>query len=46
MPAVDLSPSEVIAAWPDTCCSRAVASFVRVAVDLAASRPDQAAALA
>ena len=46
VPVSDLSPSEVVAAWPDTSRSRIVASFVRAAADVAASRPDQAAAFA
>jgi hypothetical protein len=46
VPVIDLSPSEVVAAWPDTSRSRAVAGFVRAAVDVAAGRPDQAAAFA
>ena len=37
VPVSDLSPSEVMAAWPDTSRSRAVAGFVRAAVDVAAS---------
>jgi DNA-binding transcriptional LysR family regulator len=46
VPVTDLSPSEVVAAWPDTSRSRAVASFIRVAVEVAADRPEQAAAFA
>jgi DNA-binding transcriptional LysR family regulator len=46
VPVSDLSPSEVVAAWPDTSRSPAVASFVRAAVEAAAGRPEQAAALA
>ena len=37
VPVSDLSPSEVVAAWPDTSRSRAVAGFVRAAVEVAAS---------
>ena len=32
----DLSPSQVVVAWPDTTHSPAVAAFVRAAADLAA----------
>ena len=46
IPVGDLSPSEVGVAWPDTSRSRAVAGFVRVAVEAAAGRPEQAAAFA
>ena len=46
VPVSDLSPSEVVAAWPDTSRSRAVASFVRAAAEVAAGRPEQAAAFA
>jgi DNA-binding transcriptional LysR family regulator len=46
VPVSDLSPSEVVAAWPDTSRSRAVAGFVRAAVEVAASHAEQAAALA
>ena len=46
VPVSDLSPSEVVAAWPDTSRSRAVAAFVRAAVEVAASHAEQAAALA
>jgi DNA-binding transcriptional LysR family regulator len=44
VPVSDLSPSEVVAAWPDTSRSPAVASFVRAAVEVAAGTPEQAAA--
>ena len=37
VPVSDLSPSEVVAAWPDTSRSRAVAGFVRAAAEVAAS---------
>jgi DNA-binding transcriptional LysR family regulator len=46
VPVADLSPSEVVAAWPDTSRSRAVAGFVRAAVEVAAGHADQAAAFA
>jgi DNA-binding transcriptional LysR family regulator len=46
IPVGDLSPSEVVVAWPDTSRSRAVAGFVQVAVEAAADRPEQAAAFA
>ena len=46
VPVSDLSPSEVVVAWPDTSRSRAVAGFVQVAVEAAADRPEQAAAFA
>jgi DNA-binding transcriptional LysR family regulator len=46
VPVTDLSPSETVAAWPDTSRSRAVAAFVRAAVEVAASRTEQPAALA
>jgi DNA-binding transcriptional LysR family regulator len=46
VPVSDLSPSEVVAAWPDTSRSRAVAGFVRAAAEAAASYAGQAAALA
>ncbi len=38
VPVTDLSPSLVVAAWPDTSRSPAVAAFVRAAADVAASR--------
>ena len=46
VPVSDLSPSEVMAAWPDTSRSRAVAGFVRAAVEVAASHCEPAAAFA
>jgi DNA-binding transcriptional LysR family regulator len=46
VPVADLGPSEVMAAWPDTSRSRAVAAFVRAAVEVAASHAEPAAALA
>jgi len=46
VPVSDLSPSEVMAAWPDTSRSRAVAGFVRAAVDVAAGHCEPAAAFA
>jgi DNA-binding transcriptional LysR family regulator len=45
LPVTDLSPSEVLVAWPDTSRSRAVAGFVRAAVEVAASHIEQTAAL-
>jgi DNA-binding transcriptional LysR family regulator len=45
-PVTDLSPSEVLAAWPDASRSRAVAGFVRAAIEVAASHAEQPAALA
>ena len=44
VPVSDLSPSEVMAAWPDTSRSRAVAGFVRAAVEVAASHCEPTAA--
>jgi DNA-binding transcriptional LysR family regulator len=46
VPVSDLSPSQVVAAWPDTCRSRAVAGFVRAALEVAARSAEQTAALA
>jgi DNA-binding transcriptional LysR family regulator len=46
VPVTDLSPSEVAAAWPAGSRSRAVAGFVRAAVEVAASHTEQPAALA
>jgi DNA-binding transcriptional LysR family regulator len=46
LPVSDLTPSEIVAAWPDTCRSRAVAGFVRAAVEVAAGHAGQAAAFA
>ena len=46
LPVSDLSPSEVMVAWPATSRSRAVAAFVRTAVEAAARHADQPAALA
>jgi DNA-binding transcriptional LysR family regulator len=46
VPVSDLSPSEVMVAWPATSRSRAVAAFVRAAVEAAARHADQPAALA
>jgi DNA-binding transcriptional LysR family regulator len=45
VPVTDLTPSEVVAAWPDTSRSRVVAGFVRAAVEVAASHTGQPAAL-
>ena len=44
LPVSDLSPSQVVAAWPDTSCSHAVAAFVRAATDVATGHAGQAAA--
>ncbi len=41
VPVADLSPSEVVAAWPDTSRSRPVAAFVRAAVEVAANYAEQ-----
>jgi hypothetical protein len=46
VPVSDLSPSEVMVAWPLASSSRAVAAFVRAAVEAAARHADQPAALA
>jgi DNA-binding transcriptional LysR family regulator len=46
VPVPDLTPTEIVTAWPDTSRSPAVAAFVRVAADAAATLPTQAAALA
>ena len=46
VPVSDLSPSQVMAAWPAASRSRAVACFVRAAAEVAASHLGQAAALA
>jgi DNA-binding transcriptional LysR family regulator/SAM-dependent methyltransferase len=46
IPVSDLSPSQVMAAWPDISRSRAVAGFVRAAAEVAAAQAGQAAALA
>jgi len=46
VPVSDLSPSEVMAAWPDISRSRAVAGFVRAAIDVAASYSEPTAAFA
>jgi len=46
VPVSDLSPSQVMAAWPQLSRSRAVAGFVRAAAEVAAAHADQAAALA
>jgi DNA-binding transcriptional LysR family regulator len=46
VPVSDLRPSEVMAAWPDTSRSRAVAGFVRAAVEVAASYSEPTAAFA
>jgi DNA-binding transcriptional LysR family regulator len=43
VPVSDLSPSQVMVAWPDTSRSPAVAAFVRVAVAAAQAEPAQAA---
>jgi hypothetical protein len=41
VPVSDLSPSQVMVAWPDTSRSAAVAAFVRVAVAAAQAEPPQ-----
>jgi hypothetical protein len=46
VPVSDLNPSEIVAAWPDTSRSRAVAGFVRAAVEVAANHAEPTAALA
>jgi DNA-binding transcriptional LysR family regulator len=46
VPVTDLTPSEVVAAWPATSRSRAVAAFVRAAIEVAARHAEQPAALA
>src|SRR5271165_658541 len=46
VPVIDLRPSEVVAAWPDTSRSRAIAGFVRAAVEVAANLTDRTAAFA
>jgi DNA-binding transcriptional LysR family regulator len=45
IPVADLSPSEVVAAWPAGSRSRAVAGFVRVAVEVAARHTEPTSAL-
>lgn len=42
VPVGDLSPSRVMLAWPNTSRSRAVAGFVRTAVEVAAHHAEQA----
>jgi DNA-binding transcriptional LysR family regulator len=44
VPVSDLSPSQVVAAWPEHSRSRAVAGFIRVAADTGTGRPEQVAA--
>lgn len=48
VPVSDLSTSQVVAAWPDTSRSSAVAAFVRAAIDTAACaaphRPERSVA--
>jgi DNA-binding transcriptional LysR family regulator len=46
VPVSDLRPSEVMAAWPDTSRSRAVAGFVRAAVEVAADHAEPTVAFA
>ena len=46
VPVSDLSPSELVAAWPDTSRSRAIAGFVRAAVEVAAHHAEPTPALA
>jgi DNA-binding transcriptional LysR family regulator len=43
VPVTDLSPSQVMVAWPDTSRSAAVAAFVRAATEAARTAPVQAA---
>jgi DNA-binding transcriptional LysR family regulator len=43
VPVSDLSPSQVIVAWPDSSCSHAVAVFVRAAADAVAGYAGQTA---
>jgi DNA-binding transcriptional LysR family regulator len=43
VPVTDLSPSEVVAAWPDTSRSRAVAGFIRAAAGAAAHHTEPTA---
>jgi DNA-binding transcriptional LysR family regulator len=45
VPVSDLRPSEVMAAWPDTCRSHAVAGFVRTAIEVAANEAEPTVAL-
>jgi DNA-binding transcriptional LysR family regulator len=40
VPVTDLSPSLLVAAWPDTSRSHAVAAFVRAAADVAADHAE------
>jgi len=42
LPVADLTPSEVVVAWPQTSCSGAVAAFVRAATEVAAGHAGQA----
>jgi len=46
IPVSDLSPSLVVAAWPDTCHSRAVAGFIRRAIEVASDHTAAAVARA
>ena len=46
VPVSDLSPSELVAAWPESSRSRAVAGFVRAAVEVAATHAEPTPALA
>ena len=46
VPVSDLSPSELVAAWPDTSRSRVIAGFVRAAVEVAAHHAEPTPALA
>jgi DNA-binding transcriptional LysR family regulator len=41
IPVSDLSPSQVMVAWPDTSRSAAVAAFVRAALEAAEAQPAQ-----
>jgi DNA-binding transcriptional LysR family regulator len=46
LPVADLSPSETVVAWPAGSRSRAVAAFVRAAIEVAARRTEPTSALA
>jgi len=45
-PVVDLSPSTVVVAWPESSRSVAVAAFVRAALSIARAKPDLLVAIA
>jgi len=46
VPVLDLSPSEIVAAWPETSRSREVAGFVRAAAEVASDSHNNVAAIA